>query len=746
MFKKILLLLFILLIGCSGTPPAVSSPSPTVTERSIGPVSATTMPVPDVKEGARAYLEAWKAEDYDEMYALLTQVSKDAINLEEFTRHYQSVWIEAALESVDYEILSALMNPEQAQVSYEVTLRSRIVGDVVANTTMNLRLEEEQWRVQWDDTLVLPQLAGGNYLGLDLQIPARANIYDRDGLALVAQADATAIGIVPDQIDPDQEGVLFAELTRLTGLREDTIRLMYEDWPSNSGWYLPLAEVPSEEAAARAHVLSGLSGLVTRSAKWRYYFDGGIAPHVIGYVSQIQEDEVEEFKRRGYRQDERVGRMGLERWGEEYLGGKRGGALYVFNSQGQLVTKLAEVPPQPSQAIYTTLDREFQLGVQQALAGFPAAAVVLERDTGRVLAIASSPGFDPNAFEPSNFNFAAQLQDINSNPLSPLLNRAAQGQYPLGSVFKLITMAAGLESDFYTPETTYQCGYNFTELQGLTLYDWTWERLQRGENIAPSGLLTLQGGLIRSCNPYFWHIGLDLYNRGLTTAVADMARGFGLGSATGIQGIFEAEGRIPDTNSEVDAVNQAIGQGDVLVTPLQVAAFVAAIGNGGSLYQPQLIERIAPPEGEPTFTFEPKLNGTLPLSPENIQAIQEAMVGVISSTNPRGTAQHRFLGINVPVAGKTGTAQAGFGEPHAWFAGYTFAEREDKPDIAIAVVVENVGEGSDYAAPIFRRILELYYNEKAYTRYWWESSIGLTATPTSEVTETPTPEPEESSE
>jgi len=395
--------------------------------------------------------------------------------------------------------------------------------------------------------------------------------------------DATSVGLYPDQIDPEQSDELFAQLSELIGLWPETIQSMYAGFPQGAGWYLPLGEVSASEVASKYDLLSTFSGLVLSQYKSRYYFEGGVAPHVVGYVSAILPDEVEEYLRKGYQQDERVGRSGIEYWGEPFLAGKRGGALYVFNAQGQPVTRLAEASAQASQEIYTTLERDFQVAAQQALSNFNGAIVVLERDTGRVLAMASSPGFNPNAFEPINFNSTTLLSEISNNPNQPLLNRAAQGQYPLGSVFKIITMAAGLDSDYYTAETEYQCGYIFDELPGAELHDWTYDYYLSDGRTIPSGLLTLSEGLIRSCNPYFWHIGLDLYNRGLTTAVSDMARGFGLGRSPEVEGLEQAEGYIPDPQGPVDAVNIAIGQGDVLVTPLQVAAFVAAIGNGGAL-------------------------------------------------------------------------------------------------------------------------------------------------------------------
>lgn len=729
-----LLRVFLLIALLAGCMPAVGSPStgastPTALRVLQGPAETQA-----VEAAARRYLDAWKNDDYATMYPLLTELSRSAFSQDEFNRHYQSVAVEAALKDIDYEVLSVLADVNKAQVRYRVTLHSLLVGSVTRETVMNLRPEQGEWRIEWDDTLVLPELQGGNYLVMDRggYVPSRANIYDRNGAALVAQADATAVGLYPDQVTSEKKDELFEALSKLTGVRVDTIQTMYENAPAGAGWYIPLGEVSADRLAGDLAKLTELPGIMLRPYKSRYYFDSGVAPHVVGYVSAIQPDEVDVYQRQGYQADERVGRAGIEKWGEAYLAGRRGGALYVFNAQGRPVTRLAEAQAEPSQAIYTTLDRTFQVAAQQALSNFRGAIVVMERDTGRVLAMVSAPTYDPNAFEPINFNSSQLLYDIQTDPTQPLLNRATQGQYPLGSVFKIVTMAAALESGKYTPETTYQCGYFFEELPGARLNDWTYDYFLQNGNTIPSGLLTLPQGLIRSCNPWFWHIGLDLFNRGQTTLVADLARGSGFGKLTGIEGVEEEPGQIPAPHSVVDAVNMAIGQGDVLVTPLQVATFAAAIGNGGALYQPQLIERVGAPDIKPTQIFEPRKTGKLLITAENLKVVQQAMVGVIRNEKPRGTAWHVFTGLDVPVAGKTGTAQSGGDRPHAWFAGYTFAEREDRPDIAIAVVVENVGEGSDYAAPIFRRIVELYFSGQPQKLYWWESSYNVpgTLTPT----------------
>lgn len=695
-----------------------------------------TTSTPDPGATARAYLDAWKAEDYAAMYASLTSISRDAITEEKFTARYRKVASEAALRGWDYEVLAALTNsPYSAQVNYSVVLHSVLVGDIQADTVMNLSLEEGRWRVQWDDALILPQLKGGNNLKMEYRIPSRNNIYDRNGHALVAQADAVAIGLDTGKVSPQEQSGVLRLLQEATGVRADVIQPQLENY-RNSGWYLPVADVSTDQIKPYLNRLSAYAGIVLTPFRSRYYFDEGIAPHVVGYMSAIQKAEVEYYKRLGYGEYERVGRSGLEIWGEPYLAGVRGGALYVVSPEGAVVTKLAETDPQPSQAIYTTLDKDLQEQTQAALGDFKGAIVVLERDTGRVLAMVSSPKFNPNLFEPTNYNYSFLIDKV-FGPDSPTLNRATQGQYPLGSVFKIITMSAALKSGLYTSETTYECGYDFTEIPGFTAHDWTWDHYQQDGKTQPSGHLTLPEGLMRSCNPFFWHIGLDLFSRGMTNAIADMARGFGLGSRTGIE-IEEEAGNVPVPASVIDSVNDAIGQGTTQVTPLQVADFVAAVGNGGTLYTPHVVERIVPPDGKPTYVFTPTIRGTLPISPTQLKIVQDAMVSVVADR--RGTARHRFIGLDIKVAGKTGTAQSGSGEPHAWFTGYTFEGKADKPDIAVVVLVENIGEGSDYAAPIFRRVLEVYYYTKPLSQYWWESQIGVIKTPTPVVTDTPTPE------
>jgi penicillin-binding protein 2 len=720
---------------------ACNSPTKIVT-----PTSTVPLPPPDTRVtrapsaqlAAQAFLDSWEKTDYQSMYGQLTAESQGNITSEKFAEKYSNVMNEATVVGLEYQINSAPTNPDSADISYRLTLHTAIFGDIQRDSQMKLHLEQGEWKVQWDDAAILPDLAGGNYLGLDRQTSGRATIFDRNGNPLAAQTEAVAIGVWPDYVDLTESKGLISLLTSLTTYRSDTIVNLIEN--ALPGAYIPLGEVAADKDPHKLELLSTWGSAISSRYSRRLYYEDGVAPQVVGYVSAIQQDEMSTYRRKGYLSDDRVGRKGLEYWGEQILTGKPGGTLYLFNPEGKPIKELASAPSEPGRDINTTIDRDFQYGVQKAMSVFKGAIVVLEKDTGRVLAMASSPGYDPNAYETDNYNWNTLLSQITNDPDLPQFNRAAQGQYPLGSVFKLVTLSAALETGRYTQATNFDCGYTFDELPGFTRYDWTYDHFQEDGVTQPSGLLTLSQGLIRSCNPLFWHIGLDLYNVGLTTAISNMARQFGLGSKTGIEGIDEEAGKVPDPAGQVDAINLAIGQGDLQVTPLQVARFVAALGNGGTLYRPQVIEKIVSRSGEVTSTFKKEAQGTLPLKPENLLFIQEAMKGVVTSQKPLGTGFLPMRGLEIPVAGKTGTATSAAGKPHAWFAGYTYAEKEDKPDIAVVVIAENAGEGSEIAAPIFRRVVELYFFGRPLKVYRWEANFDVTRSPTPIVTYTETPQ------
>jgi penicillin-binding protein 2 len=701
-------------------------------------VSETAIPHPPSPEGAaRAFLDGWQSADYPKMYSLLAAESRAAMPLEQFASFYKGVRAQATLRTLDYAILSVDVTPTDATVQFEVTLHTILVGDIVKQTRMIMKYEGDGWKIAWDRRTVLPELENGNNLVMRRDSPARGNIYDRAGLPLAAEAEVVDIGVIPGEIT-DEDAVL-VRLSAALRMQKELIRLkIAEAMPDE---YLAIGEAAAADIPGGAEPLAQLGGVYVNTSTRRYYYGGGVGSTVVGYTGKISAALLEDYLARGYSGGETVGAAGLEKSAEPDLAGVPGGMLIVTAPDGTTLSILAKSEPKPARDVTTTLERDLQAQIERTVLGpYNGAVVVLNRNTGEVLAMVSSKRYDNNLFTPGSYNGGYLVQDILNDPDGPLNNRAATGSYPLGSVFKIVTMAAGLESGLFTPGTVYDDATGiYVGADGVERTDWTIEK-----EMKPHGKITFEQCLVQSCNPCFWNVGETLYNRD-PMRVHDMAVAFGLGSTTGIPGLDEFAGSVPGPGGAAwnvsHALDQAVGQGSLLVTPLQVADLTAAIGNGGTLYRPQILLSIRPPEGDPVLSFTPVVRGMLPLNPDNLEAIQRAMRGVIY--DPKGTARARFAGISgsVRIAGKTGTAQSGSELPHAWFTAYTDNGGAGKPDIAVTVIAEYAGEGSTYAARMARRVFEIYFFGRPATIYPWESEYGIRATDTpEEPTPTFTPE------
>ena len=738
--KKLILIILCLSLLTSCTlfqkepdPSELYTPTPVPTDTPLPEPRVMITEVPNPTITAEQFLKLWQEENYPAMYNMLCQVSRDSIDYEYFRARYNDTAVAMTLKTLSYEITSSLTGPGSSQVAFHVNYDTVLAGMIGRDNLINMVLENGEWKIQWQDSMVMPELENGNRLVMDIQVPPRGTIYDRDGVPLAYQTRAYALGVVPAQVESVYWSNLISEFSRLTGKTPQVItEMMNRAEPTQ---YLAIGEVTADRMEERYSSLYNYPGVVVSEyTAGRYYTEGGIGVHMIGYVLPISAEEAEDMQRQGYRVDERIGSLGIEAWGQEYLSGKRGASLYVVDSEGNTVERLSRTEAEASYSIYTTYQEQFEYDLQRAIGGLNAAVVVLERDTGRILGMASAPGFDANLLDFNNYNsfFGGEILYNNDRPM---YNRATQGQYPLGSVFKIIGMAAALETGIYEITDTYECGHYWNELDGIELHDWTLDH-----EVAPSGTLNLSEALMRSCNPWFYKIGKELYQQVGPDALSGMARSFGLGSLTGVGELEEEPGNVEDPNEVFAAVQLGIGQSTLLVTPLQVARFVAAIGNGGTLYRPQVVEQIVDAAGNVISAFEPEAQGQLPVSPEHIQMIQDAMESVVR--NPRGTAYSSFINTKYEIHAKTGSASTNTGlNSNAWFAGYTNEGLPDKPDIAIAVLAEFAGEGADISAPIFRRVIELYFEGQARSLYGWETGVYITRTPSPTPTNTPTPRP-----
>ncbi len=626
------------------------------------------------------------------MFNLITASTQAGLTPDTLANRYRAAQTTATVKFVRAQLRSMLRDNEVLHANYHVEWDTALFGTLTAENEMTMTLESNQWRIGWNDGLIWPGLQNGGAFQIEYQIPRRNNIYDSDGRVLAKDDKIVTIGIVPGQIADETQ--LLEGLSPIVNLTPDEIKAKYAS--AQPTWFVPIADVSFDVSQQNDEFLKS-PGIDRRENSLRVY--AGIAPHAVGYVSLISPENLEEWKARGYRGDEWVGASGLEAWGEPILAGTHGGRLSLVDAQGREIAVVAEKQATPTRGVYTTINRQLQQATDQILGARKGAIVVLDPKTGHVLAMSSYPSFNPNALiSPYATNVPTETS---------FLNRATQGAYPPGSTFKPITMGAGMEEGGYVATSPfYDPGY--WDGYGAAFRKVCW--LPTGH-----GNIDLQTGLSASCDVVFYTVGKTLQEKD-QNILPRFAKGFGLGHTTGITGVVEIDGTIPDpqwklqTQNEVwlpgDTINMAIGQGYVQATPLQMAVMYAAIANGGALYRPEIIQKIGSPNEPPEEIWQPEVMGQLPLSPTTLKAIQDGLHGVIVS--PRGTAGFVFKGFPYSVAGKTGTAETGGANDvsHAWFVAY--APFED-PQILVLVFLENGGQGSYNAAPLARQVLESYF-------------------------------------
>jgi penicillin-binding protein 2 len=675
------------------------------------------------------FLESWRLSDFPAMYNLVALPSREATPLETFISIYQDAQDQMTLERLAYAPGTSLYrDPNRSDVvnfNYSVTFTTRLVGEFT-DDNRNMRLvydsSAKDWRIAWTPGDIFAKLEGGGQLRLEVSIPSRANIYDRAGKVLADQGGrVVAISAVKKDI-LDWTACLNL-LAPATSKDPAVLQRIYDE--SSPDWLMNLGTIEPTIYDQQFPLLELTCAAKFSSRPVREYPNGTIAANIIGTVGYPEQAQISDLESNGFNADSIIGKSGLERSWDERLRGQPGGQLTIVSQGSEVLREIAHSPSRPSESIWLTIDSNLQAEVQQIIASYydnakdgwaanskGAAAVIMDVHTGAILAMVSYPTYDANAFAPFPIlggEAAAKLiVELEADPRRPVLNRATQGVYPLGSVMKTVSTIAVADTGVYALDQKFTCSGIWT--RDITRYDW----LPGGH-----GTITLPQALTRSCNPYFYEVGFQL-NQYDPYALPTYARRMGLGAPTGLVDTAEAAGLIIDpawkrTNTGIewtfsDAVNMSIGQGEVQVTPLQVARLFAGVANGGILYRPQLVEKAGILGEAPSYTMTPEAMSNFGVKPEVLATVREGLCNV--TTAQAGTAEYQFRYDaelqNIGVCGKTGTAQDGPRPTHAWFAAY--APRET-PEIAIVVIAENGGEGSGVAAPMVRDILHYYFLE-----------------------------------
>ena len=690
---------------------------------------ATSIPVPDSAGDARptqaaaarvdigaaataaeSFVNALNAGDYGRAHELLDAAGRsEAPTPADLQAAYDEARTDGRSETMTARLVGGLVADANGLVTAQLATdwQSRLLDTFPVTTNLTLVDDGAEWRVRWTRDAVAPGFDGGKIRLQQSWLP-RAGIMTADGVEIAGPSERRQVGVQRSRIgDAAEEQRMLTALAKATGLSEDEIRSKYADAPAD--WFVPIALVSVETLGEYAAQLEEFAAVTARAAFVRERYQPEFAPHLIGSVGPIPAEVVDDYRARGYSGDEIVGRSGVEAGAEAILSGQPERVLYVAGRDRQRL--LVERPAVRGESVELTIRSTLQMSAQQLLEGRRGAIVVMDVRDGAVRAMASAPTFDPTNVRQADVDGGA------------LLNRAVQGLYPPGSTFKIVTMAAALGEGLAQPDTAFQDNGTWSGY-GADFVKTCWRE-------GGHGRITLQNGLTASCNIVFYEVGKWLEEKS-SHLLGDYARRFGFGAPTGIELTGEQGGNAPDPDSVQqaygmawrpgDTVNMAVGQGYLLVTPLQIARMTAAIADGGLLRTPRLI-------GAPLPQTAPEPQ-TAPLSAEHLAAIQEAMLGV--TTNARiGTTTYRFANFEyyeiggrwVPgadltvaarksarrltVAGKSGTAQApGDAQPHAWFTAYAPA---DAPEIAVTVLLENAGQGSGQAGPVARQMIEAYF-------------------------------------
>ncbi len=611
--------------------------------------------------------------------------------------------------------LAGLPSTSRGQFTANPPPRPQTVSNPVAETAVRPTVPESitpTWETQTDARTVY------------FEVPApRGQIVDRNGLPLAQSRLGYHLDLAfpsggPEMSDVQVVNYVKPQLVAAQGLLRRPLELstteVLEHYKNRRMVPLDLAQYLSAEEVERLRPLLQ-APLSLRPVYLRHYPQGAVAGHLVGYVGKTGGTPHGPLQPNEPMWPNLEGREGLELAFNDALTGKNGSLNLTFDGKGNKTSERVLSAPVPGKTVVTTLDLNLQRMCEDLLAkgGKPGAMVFIDPNNGDVLAMASWPSFDPNLFVPAIS--PAEFNKLNNDPRNPLIPRAFRASYPAGSTYKVMVGAAALQSRTISPDDTFPGPPEMT-IGNIVMHNWKKKH---------AGDLNFAEALTQSCDTWFYQVGIKTGADKLT----DWGRRFGFGTKTGLPVRDEEKGCLPDNDYmrrvhkrkllDGDLANLSIGQGDLLVTPVQMAQATATVANGGMFYQLRLVKQIQDLNGDITGGYPVQPRRNLGLSEDVMEAIKDGMVGVIEDGN--GTA-HQARVPNVEVAGKTGTAQWGAGNKHrersrtaAWFIGFAPA---DKPKYAFAVCVEgaagdNSVHGGTAAAPMAGKALrELFKEDK----------------------------------
>ena len=713
-----------------------------------GPAPPADTPVPEARSSSddpaevlKAFVLAWNNEDFEAMHELIADRSRELYPQRSFIDKYTAAHSVIRFDGVEYSLLDVGYQGTTAIVDYDVVIESPTFGRVADERRVMRMVDEGGWKIAWSPTDIIRGMSSRARLTERADFPGRANIYAEDGSPL-AEDDGLVYSLWGIQDDMRSIDACLDTLALATRQSILTLRRIFVGYLGET--FFQIAEIDSDQYERYRQQLANDCAIFpsdgifnkVRTYRSRSYYGHGIATHVVGYLGSVPADELERWEALGYSGRDLIGRAGIELSYEQVLAGKPQRYLRIVEGGNTVIRELAGAVGEAPRSVTLTINRELQGIMAQAMADAVnyatpnwgvltggGALVALEVNSGKLLALVSYPSFDPHTFNPATeYNVLDAVTRLNGDVRNPFTNKALAEQYTPGSVYKIVTALAAGSEGIWDRERQFDCGHywdgsRYGDARAVRT-DW---RLLESPPRDPAGTVTMAQALAASCNPFFYEMGALMYEASPDMQIG-YARRLGLGAQTGIRGLgIEAAGDVAPPGEMTAAINNAIGQGNVAVSVLQMAQLTATIANGGTLWQPYVVSHIGD-EGEPGYQLEnePTVAGELALDPEAVAIVQNGMCQV-TTVRDLGTASFVFEDADYTLCGKTGTAETA-ANPHAWFVAYWPRE---EPQIAFAGVMTHSREGSEVVAPMIRRTLDDFLGEprQAFPEWWQEPYI-----------------------
>ena len=733
-FRVIPVVLLVILLSLSACESALLQESVTAATPSPAPEIETTAGEP--ADVLAAFIDSWAREDYEAMYRLIAARSRELYPLQRFINQYTAAHSAIRFAGVSHELKHELRQGATAILHYDIEIDSPTFGEIADENRVMRLIQEGGWKIAWSSLDIFDGLSSRARLTERADFPPRANIYGRNGKLLAEEKGEVYSLYVVKQDMRNVEDCL-ATLAEATLRQISSLRGDFANYLAETRFHVaemdPVRFTRYREALAADCAITRTEGPFSKILTYnsRSYYGHGIATHVVGYIGAVPADELERWEARGRSAGDLVGRAGIEEAYEDTLAGAPQRYLRLVDGGSLVIRELAGALGSAPSPVTLTIDRDLQEITAQALAdavsyavpnwgGITAggALVALDVRTGEILALASYPSFDPHIFNPeTSYNIGNAVLRLDRDIRNPFVNKALAEQYTPGSVYKIVTALAAAAEGIWAPDAIFECGYIWRggDYGDSERRRTDWRLLEDRE---PTGPVNMPQALAASCNPFFYEMGALMYREDPLMQVR-YAELLGFGAPSGLIGLgIEAAGTVSPPREPAAAINNAIGQGEVTVTALQMAQLAALIANGGRLYQPYVVSHVGI-EGEADYALvnESTLKAQLPLDEEALRVVREGMC-MVTTVEDLGTAEFVFRGAPYQLCGKTGTAETA-GNPHAWFV--AFYPREN-PEIAFAGVMAQSREGSEVVAPIIRRILDVYYGHpiEPFPEWWTE--------------------------